>query len=94
MKTRSKMTPFFAALALGAMMLTGSVLPSQAQTTTPQATTPQATIQTTLQPSAVTPGGWYWPMMWWPTNANTSGSVTVAPPVTVSQPTAFWGWWW
>lgn len=89
MKTRSKMTPFFAALALGAMILTGSVLPSQAQTTTPQ-----ATIQTTLQPSAVTPGGWYWPMMWWPTNANTSGSVTVAPPVTVSQPTAFWGWWW
>jgi len=90
-----KMSSFFAALALGAAMLSGPVLPAQAQTATPQ---PQATIQI-AQPSASSFGNWYWPMMWWPVTS-TPATATTTTQGTASQPTSsFWGggwggWWW
>lgn len=85
MKTNSKKASFLAAMALGIAILAGSALPSQAQTTTTQ---PQATVQTS--PSAYS---WFGPGMWWPATSGTTGSVTVAPQPTTSQPTAFWGCW-
>jgi len=91
MKTRSKKASFLAALALGAAILGGSALPSQAQTATPQT---QATVQTT-QPSTIY-SGWFGPGMWWPATSGTSGAVA-APQTVISLPTAFrgcWGGWW
>ncbi|WP_027191426.1 hypothetical protein [Fundidesulfovibrio putealis] len=88
MKTKSKKTSFIAAMALGAAILVGSALPSQAQTTTVQ---PQATVQGVLPANVYS--GWNWPTMWWPTTSGNSGTVPVAPQVTTTQPTAFWGCW-
>jgi len=84
MKTRSKRASLFAAAALGSAILIGSALPSLAQTNTPQ---PQGTLQTG-QPSAVAPGGWYGPTMWW-----TTASSPSAPVQTTGQRPALWGCW-
>lgn len=83
MRMRSKIVSFLAALALGATILAGSVLPSQAQTTSVQ----------TVQPSISAYGGWYGPTMFWPATSSTTGTVTVTPHAATSQPTAYWGCW-
>lgn len=83
MKMRSKTGSFLAALALGATILAGSVLPSQAQTTSVQ----------TVQSSTSAYGGWYGPTMFWPVTSSTPGTVTVTPQASISQPTDFWGGW-
>lgn len=91
-----KMASPLAAMALGVAILAGSALPSQAQTTTAQ---PQATTAISTQPTAVTPGVWTWPTMWWPTASSTPGAASVTPQTPTSQqtvqPTSFWNcWWW